>query len=91
MSFIVSVTYGNTIPHARFASGIKRREDAERLKELAIALGYDDAEVLSAEEYRQVFAARQGGQTNQGRPAQRSGKMRDMRTQPPPPVAEQDD
>lgn len=57
MSYVVTVTFGNTLTNATFASGIKERLDAVKLKELATRLGYDDAEVISAESYKQIRAA----------------------------------
>jgi hypothetical protein len=69
MSWVVRVTYGNTQPLAVFARGIGKREDAEKLKERAISQGFTDAEVLSAEAFKEMCAASTRGQAYSGRPS----------------------
>lgn len=69
--FVVRCRYGNTIEHALYASGIRHREDAEKLRDRAVGLGYDDASVMTGEEYRALFATGTRGQAYQGRPYHR--------------------
>jgi len=60
-TYAVLVTYGNAYPNSRFASGVKTYEDAERLKALAVSLGYRDAEIVDAETLRKIMAQKYGG------------------------------
>lgn len=69
MSYVIRCWYGNTVPNALYASGIKTRADAEQLRQRAISLGYLDAEVLSEHEYKAIFAPRPRSQASAGRAA----------------------
>lgn len=60
MYYAIVCTYGNAYPCSRFASGIKSYADAERLLELALSLGYRDAEIVDAPTLRKMLAAKQG-------------------------------
>lgn len=56
--FCVIVTYGNTISNAPYAAGVDR-DEAEKLKEHAIGLGYRDARVITSNEFKEIRAAAQ--------------------------------
>ena len=60
MYYAIVCTYGNAYPCSRFASGIRTLGDAERLLDLALRLGYRDAEIVDAPTLRKMLAAKQG-------------------------------
>lgn len=63
--YCVIVTYGNAIPHARYASAIKTEADAEALRAAAVEKGYTDAAIWNEKEFRAFLQARQAAK---GRP-----------------------
>jgi len=67
-TYAILVTYGNAYPDSRFASGVKTYEDAVRLKDLAVRLGYDDAQIVNAETLRKIMAQKHGGFRRQESP-----------------------
>jgi len=75
MFYAVVVTYGNAYPGSRFASGIKSYEDAGRLKDLAISLGYRDAEIVDAPTLKKMLAAKHGSRPAATRFGGESGKV----------------
>lgn len=79
MSFVVRCWYGNTDENALFASGIRRRQDAENLRQRAVNQGFDDASVMTSEEYRALFAASPRSQASARRPYQKSRPVRSLR------------
>lgn len=58
MAYCIVATYGNTTP-VRWCSGVPKREDAEKLKEVAIGKGFRDATIWTEKEYRAICEARQ--------------------------------
>lgn len=62
--YCVTVTYGNCMPHQKFASSIVNREDAEKLKELAISKGYRDAEVKPETDFHSFLQKKRRGQAD---------------------------
>lgn len=78
--YCVVVTYGNACPYSKFASGLVLREDAERLKALAIDLGYRDATIWREKDFKAFFAEKLGKQGDKKGTDQKARSVHGVRT-----------
>jgi len=80
MSYAILVTYGNAWPNAIFARGIRSREDAEALHEVAIERGFRDAKIVDGAQLKAILLSRGRGTPDKARPARKAQDVHDLRT-----------
>lgn len=58
-SFVIVATYGNAWPHQRWASNIRNRDDAEKLRRGAIKKGFTDATIWVEKDFQAFLAEKE--------------------------------
>jgi|GEM_PF-5992235 len=84
--FCVIVTYG-TRPNQVYASGCYAHE-ADRLRDLAVSLGYHDAKVWREDDFHKTQEAYRRGKAHQNSADRQAREVHDLRPQPQSPVAQ---